>query len=488
MGEPRSDSSVSTLSRYRYLKDLAKGGMGTVEIAIREEGAFRRVYAVKRLREAYLDDPAVRAMFLDEGRIAGLISHPNVVSVIDVGEDERGPFLVMDFVRGVSLSRIIAWAAEHEELLPIQLCLRILRDVAAGLHAAHELCGHDGSLLGVVHRDVSPHNVLVAFDGSVRVTDFGIAKALGRLQQTSTGVFKGKFAYMSPEQVRLQTLDRRSDIFSLGIVAFELLGSVRLYGGGEASDIVKRIVEEPAPDIGELRGDAPPEVVDLLVRMLAKDPGDRPADADQITRRLDEVIAGLVVAEGALSVGDFMLEHFSDLRDAQQRDLEALTAPLPRPGEKLVSMEVPVSEETTRLLARRARRRNAIVLATAAAAVALGGLATFWSLSRSDVPAVSVPPESSASPPGRAAEPEPASMEDAPAVEGEARLAEGTTDAPPQPAVEDEGEIARRSSVRRPRRRRPAPRMSGTSTGPASTGMTAEMASELWQDFEPRRR
>ena len=138
-------------------------------------------------------------MFLDEGRIAGLVRHPHVVSVVDVGEDEAGPYLVMDFVEGVSLAELIARAAARGEHVPMTVALRIAAQVAAGLHAVHETRGADGKLLQLIHRDVSPQNVLIAFDGTARVSDFGIAKALGRATRTTTGVLKGKVGYLAPD-------------------------------------------------------------------------------------------------------------------------------------------------------------------------------------------------------------------------------------------------------------------------------------------------
>lgn len=162
------------------LLDLAKGGMGRVELALRREGEFRRVYAVKRLHPHLVEDADLRAMFIDEARVAGRIRHANVVSVLDVGEDREGPYLVMDYVEGLALSAIMAHHAASGELLPVQICVRIGAEIARGLQAAHELTDDRGNLLDVVHRDVSPSNVLVGFDGGVRLADFGIARALGR--------------------------------------------------------------------------------------------------------------------------------------------------------------------------------------------------------------------------------------------------------------------------------------------------------------------
>lgn len=315
--------------RYRFVRDLAEGGMGKVEIAVREEARFRRVYAVKRLRAELSNDPDIRAMFLEEARIAGLLSHPNLVGVIDTGEDERGPFLVMDFVEGVPLSSVISTFAARGEVLPVQLCVNVARQVAEGLHAAHELRDLDGKPLDLIHRDVSPQNIILGFDGVARLTDFGIAKAIGRAHRTSTGILKGKAGYFSPEQLQFEEPDRRSDIFCLGIVLFELLSGKRLYGGDSPMTAAKRILREPPPDIHEVRQDVHPMLVKLLFEMLAKDREHRPADALAVERQLERILSEIVIEEDPIRVADFVNEHFSELRDVQREEIRALSALTP---------------------------------------------------------------------------------------------------------------------------------------------------------------
>src|SRR5688572_8903729 len=251
--------------------ELDKGGMGRVDLVLRRDGRFERLYAVKRMHAAYRDDPSVFEMFVDEARIAGLVRHPNVVSVLDVGEDDDGPFLVMDYIDGVPASKLISTMAAIEAELPVALCLEVAAQAAEGLHAAHELRGHEGAPLGLVHRDISPQNILVGFDGAVRVTDFGIARAYGRTIRTSTGILKGKMGYMSPEQLAYQHPDRRSDLFSLGIVLYEMLSGERLYRDDDPIETAQRILKDPPPDIGEVREDVPVEVVELLFELLAKE-------------------------------------------------------------------------------------------------------------------------------------------------------------------------------------------------------------------------
>ncbi len=169
----------------------------------------------------------------------------------------------------------------------------------------------DGTVLRLVHRDVSPQNVLIGFDGSVRVTDFGIAKALGNASQTNAGVLKGNMGYLSPEQLRFEEPDRRSDIFSLGVTLYELLSGARLYPNTDGFDGTRRILSEPPPDIGEVRNDVPPELVELLFEMLAKDRQARPATALEIAGRLEAILAPLIAEEGSVTVSDFIDQHFA---------------------------------------------------------------------------------------------------------------------------------------------------------------------------------
>jgi serine/threonine-protein kinase len=298
--------------------------MGEVEIAVRVEGAFRRTVAIKRLRKAYANDGQVRRMFLEEARVAGLLHHPNIVSVIDFGEDERGPFLVMDYVEGMSLVRLIQWARGRGEMLPVQLCCRIARQVAEGLHAAHELRDHRGRSLSVVHRDVSPQNILISYDGVARLTDFGIARALGRRTETDSGILKGKMGYMSPEQLRYEDADRRSDLFALGVVLWELLAARRLYQAERGVEVAQKILHDPAPDIHEIRKDAPPRLVDLLFRLLTKDREHRPSDARAVSKALEGIIAELVEEEPPQELVGYLRDHFEEERDERREEMARL--------------------------------------------------------------------------------------------------------------------------------------------------------------------
>ena len=398
---PARSSEPSIGSGYRRVCVLASGGVGTVELALREEGRFRRLYAVKRLLDVYRDDADFRAMFLDEARIAGLIRHPNVVSVLDVGEDERGPYLVMDYVEGVSAAALVTRAVASEVQLPLQVCVRVAMEVAEGLHAAHEQRDARGRPMHLVHRDVSPQNLLIGFDGITRVTDFGIAKALGRSTRTQTGVLKGKFGYMSPEQLRFEEPDRRSDVFSLGIVLFELASGERLYKNVEGMDGTRRILNEPPPDLAEHRDDVPPDLVHLLFSMLAKDPEHRPADAKTVARRLEGILAELVVEEGRVEVDEFLATAFAEQRRQQevrvQGALGAFT--LEQPTGAFASD----TERTVRDVLRRPFRAGLVLACAAAIAAAVAWWTTTADNPTADHPPASLPASPAPSPIGEGA-------------------------------------------------------------------------------------
>jgi eukaryotic-like serine/threonine-protein kinase len=355
--------------------------MGFVELCFRRDGRFLRWSARKRLHEQYRSDARFRSMFMDEARLAGLVHHPNVVGVSDVGEDEQGPFLIMDYVEGVSLAHAIRETAKAGQSIPMQVAVRICREVAMGLHAAHEVRSEDGTVLHLVHRDVSPQNILIGFDGTVRVTDFGIAKALGNVSHTNTGVLKGNMGYLSPEQLRFESPDRRSDFFSLGVTLFELLSGTRLYPNTDGFDGTRRILSEPPPDIGELRSDVPPELVELLFEMLAKDRDSRPSNALDIATRLEGILAPLIADEGSVTVADYMDQQFAVERQQHRAFLAEHLRRLEAAGPITWGSIPAVPENPPAAATRRAARSRAPLgwlLAAAASAAVVGIAVAEW--------------------------------------------------------------------------------------------------------------
>jgi serine/threonine-protein kinase len=223
--------------RYETLRVIASGGMATVHLGrALGAGGFERLVAIKVMHSHLASEPEFIAMFLDEARLAARIRHPNVVSTLDVQNDQEGAFLVMDYIEGPSLKQVMQVRRKSGEPIPIDILLRIFLDTLAGLHAAHELRDGAGNSLNLVHRDVSPHNILIGVDGIARITDFGVARAEARIASTHSGQLKGKIAYMSPEQARAEPVDRRADIYAAGVILWEMLTNRALIRG--SSDIV----------------------------------------------------------------------------------------------------------------------------------------------------------------------------------------------------------------------------------------------------------
>ncbi|MEM9070002.1 MAG: serine/threonine-protein kinase [Myxococcota bacterium] len=308
-------------TEYTFVRELQRGGMGTVELVLRADGRFERLFARKRILRSLRDDPRAAAMFREESRIAGLLRHQNVVAVLDVGEDSEGPFMVMEYVDGLSLASLIKGTGG--ELLPLQAVVRILLDVARGLRAAHEARDPSGASLDLIHRDITPQNVLIGWDGAVKLTDFGIVKAVGRETETTVGILKGKPGYMSPEQLTLRPVDHRSDLFSLGVVLYEALAGRRLYRGDDAQR-AHRIVYEAPPDLADIRPDVPPRLVQLAFDLLAKDCRLRPQQTAEVVERLEEILDDLIEDEGSTSLEHVLERYFGPLKADREQELRRL--------------------------------------------------------------------------------------------------------------------------------------------------------------------
>jgi serine/threonine-protein kinase len=238
--------------RYELRHPLASGGMATVYLGrMSTHAGLSRTVAIKRLHPHVAANPAFVAMFFDEARLAMRIQHPNVVGTFDVAQVDGEQLLVMDYIHGESLVVLMQGARARGEPIPPAVLSSILGGVLAGLHAAHEVCDETGAPLGIVHRDVSPQNVLVGVDGVARVLDFGVAKAVGRMQTTETGQVKGKLAYMAPEQMTAREVDRRADLFAAGALLWEGLANRRLFDGDGPAQIVGNVL---ALDIAPPRG------------------------------------------------------------------------------------------------------------------------------------------------------------------------------------------------------------------------------------------
>ncbi len=281
--------------RYELLLPIATGGMATVYLA-RAHGlaGFEREVALKLMHPHLRADAADAAVdLLEEAKLAAQIRHPNVVAVLDVGEDPQGVFLVMEYVEGETASTLLRAAASSGTSLPTPIVLRILADVLAGLDAAHELRDRSGTPVAVIHRDVSPQNVLVGTDGIARLTDFGIAKAANRAGATKTGLIKGKIGYMAPEQARGQPVDRRCDVWAAGVLAWELFTGRRLYtSSNDAIAMLVEMLSGPPPRARTVRPDLPAALDDAISSALQVDPARRCHSAAVLRERILEAFGG----------------------------------------------------------------------------------------------------------------------------------------------------------------------------------------------------
>jgi serine/threonine protein kinase len=268
------------VGRYEVIHRLGHGGMASVYLgrAIGTAG-FERLVAVKVIHPHLAREPEFVEMFLDEARIAAKIHHPNVVEIIDLGEDEELFFMVMEYVEGETLSSLLRQLRKQDELLPLPAALQIVADACKGLAAAHDLVDRDGQPLQLVHRDVSPHNLLVSMDGRVKVVDFGIMKAAGKRSSTLTGQLRGKIAYMSPQQARSEKVDRRADVFALGAVLWEMVTGQRLFSGETDVETLDRVLHHRPPELAEVRPDLPAALGEIVRKALASDLDDRYSSA-----------------------------------------------------------------------------------------------------------------------------------------------------------------------------------------------------------------
>ena len=296
----------SKLGRYQIVKHLANGGMAQVLLA-RATGieGFERHVVVKRIHQDRAEDPAFVKMLLDEARLAAQLHHNNIVQVHDIGKEKGEYFFAMEYVHGEDLRKLLMKVNKKKEKVPFEHVVTIVTTAALALHHAHEHRGPDRKPLGLVHRDVSPANIIVGYDGNVKVVDFGIAKAALRAkgEDTKAGSLKGKVSYMAPEQCAGQTVDRRSDVYSLGIVLFELSTVRRLFKGNNDFLTMSAIVQGNIPTPSSYRPDLPPELEAIILKALALDPAQRYQSADEMREALEVFAAakGLRTSTGALA-------------------------------------------------------------------------------------------------------------------------------------------------------------------------------------------
>jgi len=277
-----------TLGRYQLLSRLAVGGMAEVYLARQGEiSGFKTLVVVKRVLPHLASKPDFINMFLDEARIASMLDHPNVVHISEVGRAGDEYFLAMELVQGKPLTALLQHGERTKTPIPHNMAALVVANAAAGLHYAHQLTDAAGNLLGLVHRDVSPQNIMISFEGSVKVIDFGIARALGRLGDTNSGSLKGKLGYMAPEQARGESVDLRADIFSLGVVLWECVAARRLFLRENELATLRSVVYEPIPNPSKYaKVDATLEAI--IMCALDRNPDERFQNAEEMHVALDK--------------------------------------------------------------------------------------------------------------------------------------------------------------------------------------------------------
>jgi hypothetical protein len=388
------ERSPSTLIGGRYVvgEAFGSGGMGTVHLG-RVVGArgFSRVVAIKKLFPGFAADRAFRQMLLDEAHLAARIRHPNVVPTLDVVEAGSDLYIVMEYVHGLSLADLVA--RSRGEPFPVEVALGIVQAFLLGLHAAHEARGEDGAPLGIVHRDVSPQNVLVGADGVPRLIDFGIAKAATRIQVTDPGVMKGKAAYMAPEQLVNEPASRHADVFASAVVLWELLASRPLYPNADVASRIRSMPDEPTPPSKHRKG-IDPGLDAVVLKGLSREPSHRFATAHAMAVALG--YAGR--AAPAVDLARWLATHAADELEISDERVQLFEK---NPPEVITGAPaVTAAEEEAP-----ARRRPWLAVTGVAVLAALAAVAIGANISRGAAPAAVPAVPAQAAPVGAPASP-----------------------------------------------------------------------------------
>ena len=310
------------LGRYRLVSTLGQGGMGTIWLAVAGGlGEFRKLLVIKELRWDLARNERFVEMFLDEAKLAARLNHPNVVQTLEAGAEDNRYFLSMEFLDGQPLSEVMKRAL-HDPSISLAVRLRILCGALAGLHYAHELRDYDGSAFEIVHRDISPQNVFVTYDGLVKVVDFGIAKAADASTFTQPGIFKGKFPYASPEQIKGLAVDRRADVFAMGVLLWEAV-TLRRFAKGKPTELsIEARLAGLEPRLAEVERDVDPLLSEICDRATHVDPAKRFATAEDFRLALEQylIVSGETVDAGAIAT--VMRSAFAAERGAMHRMID----------------------------------------------------------------------------------------------------------------------------------------------------------------------
>jgi serine/threonine protein kinase len=373
-GSTPSLAPLARLGRYQVVNRIATGGMAEVYLAVHGElSGFRTPVVLKKVLPHLACNPHFIDMFLDEARIASLLDHPNVVRIYEVGRTGSEYFLAMELVQGKPFSAVVRRAHERQELIDHRIAAHIVAHAAAGLHHAHGQTDPLGNPLGLVHRDVSPQNILISFEGSVKVIDFGIARALGRISDTQTGGTKGKFGYMSPEQARGEDVDARTDIFALGVVLWEAVCGKRLFQRENDLATMRALIYDPIPRPSSVVTIAP-ELESIILRALSRSPTLR----FQTARDLATALEKFVVSAGGVSGGDLsaLIKGYfaADVATWQQ----TLRTAMNTPAESEPEPSRPVTVSALAPLPAPPRRRWPLFTGLGAVAIGLAAAIVLW--------------------------------------------------------------------------------------------------------------
>jgi serine/threonine protein kinase len=319
-GTPEGDAAV-VAGKYHVFADIGRGGMADVYLAAAQGPmGFNKLVVVKRLRPALSDDATLTSMFLDEARLAARLNHANIVHTYEVGKYDGGYFIAMEYVEGQSLAAMAVESGRRYEDPGARVWARICADALEGLHYAHEVVGYDGKPLGVIHRDVSPHNILIGYDGEVKLVDFGIAKASINTTITEGKTIKGKVAYMAPEQAEGLELDRRADVFAMGVVLWGLVAGERLFGG-DAVRALDKLRNGHIPRLSEVATGVHPALDAAVAKALERDPAKRFQTAEEMKDALEDYLRqdGPVRSR---EVGALVSRMFAEAREATRRQVQ----------------------------------------------------------------------------------------------------------------------------------------------------------------------
>jgi serine/threonine-protein kinase len=342
----------ATIGRYEFLVPIAKGGMAAVWAArLKGTRGFAKTVAIKTMLPTLSDDPLFEQMFLDEAQLAAQIHHPNVVEIMDLGEQEDILYQVMEYVDGESLATVLRTISKKKDRLPLEIAVRIVMDACRGLHAAHELKNVDGTLLGLVHRDISPQNIMITYDGVVKLVDFGVAKAAGRTtSETTAGQIKGKAPYMAPEQALGQRVDRRTDVFAMGIVLYQITTGKHPFRGENDIATLHNILHNELPSPRFVDAQFPRPLEAAINRALSRDVTKRFASAKDMADALSRVFPPTRRRADVADVGAFVQELLGETGNRRRSALaeaikraDSRTGAAP-PGDSSGSMLLPLAE------------------------------------------------------------------------------------------------------------------------------------------------